>query len=127
MNLHGIASGIVSAVNPMVNARMQVSTGYATAIDGHRVPSYAPTRVVRAQIQSLTSGDLMQLSGLNLNGEKRAIYLTGNLDGVSRPDNKGGDLVTFPDGSIWLVVSILENWYMSNGWMKVAVTRQNKS
>jgi hypothetical protein len=124
MNLNGIVSVCVAAVNPMVTATYSKSTGYTTAGDGSRVPTYAAPIAMSAQIQSLQYNDLQQISGLNINGEKRAIYLNGNWEGVSRPDGKGGDMITLPDGSVWLVVQVLENWAFQDGWVKVAVVRQ---
>lgn len=96
MNLHGIASGIISAVNPMVPARVDVSTGYTTASDGNRTPTYRTVTGVSAQVQALTYRDLIQVEGLNLNGTRRAIYFNGRVDGLVRVENKGGDLVTLP-------------------------------
>lgn len=125
MNLHAIASGAIASVNPMLTLTIQASTGYTTAPDGSRVPSYAPPVSVQGQVQSLTYNDLTQLEGLALQGEKRAVYLNGNWSGVVRPDGKGGDLIAFPDGTVWLVVQVLENWGSLDGWVKVAVTRQN--
>jgi hypothetical protein len=78
--------------------------------------------IVPAQIQSLTFRDLQQIDGLNLQGNRNGIYFYGQIDGIVRPDNKGGDLITFPDGSIWLVAMVLEDW---PDWCKVAATRQN--
>lgn len=126
MNLHGIAVGAISAVNPQINASIRVSTGYSTQPDGTQVPSYADPIVVPAQVQSLTFGDLRQVDALNLNGTKRAIYLFGQYDGVVRPRIKGGDLVDIaaplPNSGAWLVAMVLEQWA---SWCKVAVVLQN--
>ncbi|WP_322030129.1 hypothetical protein [Paraburkholderia sp. J76] len=32
-----------------------------------------------------------------------------------------------PDGSLWLIALVLENWWLTDGWCKCAVTRQNGS
>lgn len=124
MNLHALVGPAVSAVNPMLTGQFQQSTGATTQADGKRTPSYAAAVPVQCQCQALTFKDLQQLSGLNLNGEKLGIYISGTWEGVSRPAAKGGDLITLPDGSIWLVVQQLENWGRTAGWTKVAVTRQ---
>jgi hypothetical protein len=124
MNLNAIVGPYVSAVNPWVVVSIQQSTGYTTSQDGRQVPSYAAPVAIQAQVQALQYNDMMQLDGINIEGERRAIYLNGNWDGVERPDGRGGDLITFPDGSIWLVVLVLENWGSTDGWVKVAVTRQ---
>jgi len=124
MNLHNIVGPCVAAINPWVIATIQASTGYATSDDGSRVPSYAAPVSVQIQAQALQYNDIAQIDSLNIQGERRAMYINGNWEGVARPDSKGGDLIALPDGSIWLVALVLENWASSDGWVKVAVTRQ---
>ncbi len=190
MNLHGIVSGAIGAVNPLVPAAVQISAGSSGNSAGKRTPLYqtpgvatasiagsvmtvsavtsgvlavgqllsgaaagttitglgtgtggpgtylvAPSQtlasreidtslVVDAQVQALTYDDLRQIDGLNLNGTRRAIYLSGELDGVVRSKLKGGDLITLSDGpnaGTWLVAHVLEQW---EDWVKVAVTLQ---
>jgi hypothetical protein len=41
-----------------------------------------------------------------------------------RTDQKGGDLLTMPDGSVWLVAMVLEHWA---DWTSVAITLQDGS
>ena len=125
MNLHAIVSPCVAAVNPWVTVTIQQSTGYVSNPDLSRTPTYADPVEALAQIQSLQYNDIAQLDGLNIQGERRAIYLNGNWEGLVRDDQKGGDLITFPDGSVWLVALVLENWAGTDGWVKLAVTRQN--
>jgi hypothetical protein len=127
MNLHGIVGPYVSAINPWVTASVRKSQGYATNPDGKRVPSYAPATDIQAQKQPLQYRDLVQVDGLNINGEKCALYITGDYQAVVRSDKEGGDLITLPDGSVWLVVMQLENWHMTSDWVKVACTKQNGS
>jgi len=131
MNLMTLTSGIVSAINPMVSCILQVSTGYTKSPDFKQVPSYADPVTVQGQVQSLQYRDLLQIEGLNLQGTRRAIYLQGDVEGLVRPDSKGGDLITMPDGTVWLVAIVLENWNpldnSQSGWVKVCVTLQNKS
>lgn len=130
MNLHGIAAPLIGVVNPFVPVTIKVSTGYTTENDGTRVPSYTFLYDVPAQIQALSFGDLRQLDGLELNGEKRKIYLSGQFDAVNRPRATGGDLITFPDGNTWpfgtewLTVQSLEQW---PDWCSLAVTLQNNT
>lgn len=128
MNLHNIANAYVTAVNPNLPGVFRRSTGSTTSADGTRVPTYATGVPLVAQVQALQYKDLMQLDGLNINGEKRAMYVNGNWEGVSRPANKGGDIITLDgDGSVWLIVLVLENWASSAGWNKIAVVKQNGS
>lgn len=127
MNLNSIVAPIVAAINPPMSVTVQQSSGSTIAADGSRVPTYLAPVTLSAQVQSLTYSDLQKLDGLNIQGEKRALYLNGNWQGVIRPDGRGGDLVTLPDGSVWLTTMVLENWSLADGWVKIAITRQNGS
>ncbi len=124
MNLHKIARSVISQVNPSVTASIQKSTGYTTQPDGTRTPTYGTASYVRVQSQAMTSGDLQQVSGLNITGERRTIYLSGNWEGVCRQDGDGGDIITMPDKSVWLVVQVAENWGGKEGWVKLLCVRQ---
>lgn len=124
MNLHGIVAPTISAVNPLVQVSVKVSTGYSTAPDGKRVPTYAKAVTVLAQIQPLTGGELHHLDALNLQGDFQGIYINGRIDGLVRGENKGGDLITLSNGDVYLVTTVLESW---PDWTKVAATLQNGS
>ncbi len=124
MNLHALVAPYVSAVNPMIIAGWQQSNGATKNADYSSTPTYAPSVNVQVQMQALTYKDLMQLDGININGEARAMYVNGNIEGVNRPDARGGDLFTLPDMSVWLVVHVLENWSATAGWTKVACVKQ---
>lgn len=122
MDLHGIASSAIGAVNPFVPVTISISTGSTTNADGSRTPTYSdPIDGVMAQVQPMTFSDLRQTEGLNLQGTKRGIYLEGNIDAIVRLNQKGGDLITMEDGSVWLTVLILESWV---DWCKAAITLQ---
>lgn len=121
MNLHGIAAEYVGAVNPLVPIIIERSTGYTTNPDGTQVPTYATPTTVIAQVQALSAGDLRQIEALNIQGEKRAVYINGRTDGLIREDRKGGDLITF-NGIIWLNVQVMEYW---PDWCKFIITRQD--
>jgi hypothetical protein len=127
MNLHNIVGPCVAAVNPWVTATYKQSTGYATNPDGTRAPSYATPVSIQVQMQALQYRDLMQLEGLNIQGVRQAMYINGNIEGVDRASQRGGDLITLPDNSVWLVALVLEDWYGTDGWTKVAVTKQDGS
>jgi hypothetical protein len=127
MNLHQIVSGAVSAVNPFITVTIQASAGYTTNADGSRSPAYAAPVSIQAQRQALQYNDLVQLDGLNITGTRCKLYLNGNWNGVVRPDQKGGDLITMPDGSVWLVAFVAENWSDVDGWASVVCTLQNGS
>ena len=122
MNLHGIVSGAIGTVNPLVPVQIKVSTGYVTADDGTRLPGYAPPATVMAQIQALSYNDIIQADNLNIQGVRRKMYIQGEVDGLVRPNNKGGDLVLLPDGSTWLVAMVDEHW---PDWTAAIITLQN--
>jgi len=96
MNLNQIAGNAVQAIRPSVPGVVRVSTGYATGDDFSRTPTYRDVAGVPMWVDALTYKDLMQVDGLNLNGTRRAIYINGSVDGLVRPENKGGDLIFLP-------------------------------
>lgn len=77
------------------------------------------------QVQPMGFKDLMQVDGLNLNGIKKALYMNGTINGVVRVQLKGGDLITMPDKSVWLVVQPLEDFSPTSGWNKVCLVLQD--
>jgi hypothetical protein len=99
VNLHGIASGAVGIVNPMVPVEVRVSTGATTLDDGRRIPTYAAAVAGIGQVQPLSTGDIRQLDSLNIQGIERAIYLSGAVSGLVRAEGKGGDLVRVQGGA----------------------------
>jgi hypothetical protein len=79
-----------------------------------------------AQIQPMTWRDLQQVDGLNVQGVRWKVYLSGEVDGMVRSEKKGGDLVIVPAGSrhagTWLVTQVLEQF---PDWVCAAITLQN--
>lgn len=125
MNLHAIVAPYTATVNPLTQYLLYKSTGYTTSPDGSQVPNYAAPVTMYGDEQALQYNDIAQIGGLNVQGERRAIYLNGNWEGVVQPDGTGGDLLKkVSDGTIWLVVFVFENWADRDGWVKVAATRQ---
>src|SRR5512139_450392 len=102
MDLFAITAGAVSAVNPMLGVTIKLSSGYTQDATYKRTPAYTSVPAM-AQVQALSFRDIQQIEGLNLNGSRKAIYVEGDVDGLVRPNNHGGDLIVFPDGTIWLV------------------------
>ena len=125
MNLHTIASGAIAAVNPFQAVVIRTSTGAVVNPDGTRTPSYAAPVTVSGQVQQLTTRDLRQLEALSIQGSSRKVYLNGEVDAIVRVSQKGGDLLTLQDGSIWLTTHVLEQWDV--GWCAVACTLQDGS
>lgn len=126
MNLHSLVSPLIGIVNPPITVQIRRSTGYTRNPDGTRTPTYSDIATVKAQKQPLQYNDLMMTDGLNLQGERCKMYLQGDWDGIVRADQKGGDIITCPDGSTWLVAVQAENWGDQSGWTAVICTRQNQ-
>jgi hypothetical protein len=124
MNLHDIVSGAIGVVNPPITAMISKNLGYTTSGSGTRTATYAVGVPVEVQRQSLIYEDMVQIEGLNLQGEICSFYIDGNWQGVVRGDGVGGDLITLPSGTTWLVVRLLENWRETDGWVKVCAVRQ---
>lgn len=125
MNLHAIVSGAIGAVNPFITVTIQPSTGYTTSADGTRVPSYGTTVTTSAQKQPLQYNDIQQLDSLNIQGSRCKLYVNGSLNGIVRATGEGGSVVTLPDGSIWLVAVVTEDWGTPTGWTAALCTLQN--
>lgn len=129
MNLHGLVRGVITTVNPDVTATLLQSTGYGTAPDGSRTPTYSSTtRLV--QVQALSAREIQHLDGLNITGVLRKVFLNGDWHSVYRPGNTGGDKFQFGAsapvpinlrGTTWLVVQVLETW---PDWCSLAIQLQ---
>ncbi len=109
---------------------IQVSNGSTIQSDGTSVPTYCDPVTVSADVQALSGGDIQHMDALNIQGRKMAFYINGNIDGLIRVNNQGGDLITVVSGgnnpqlvgSVWLVSEISEYW---PDWCKVLAVLQN--
>lgn len=129
LNLHGIVRGAITSVNPDVLAQWRESNGSTTGADGRQSPTYTDHDDVRLQVQALTAKELQHPALISVQGVKRAVYMFGTVQGVSKPQAKGGDILKFPMVSggpslSWLVVTELEQWDPAGSWSKVAVVLQ---
>lgn len=132
MNLHAIAAPLVGIVNPPVDGSWLKSTGYTTGANGKRAPTYAAAVPLSMQVQGLTGPELKLVDALNIQGVLRAVHLPGDVRGVDRKDDGGGDLLKFSDGAsvpeglrdtTWKVTLVMETWD-SAGWCRVIITKQ---
>jgi len=123
MNLNAIAAGLTRAVNPPSDAILWIGTGqYDVTADGRQTPRWAAQFPVTIDVQELTSKDLRQLDGLNVQGVNNVAYISGEMNAVSRVRRKGGDMVTLPErGESYLVATVIEQWA---DWCKVALVLQ---
>jgi len=124
MNLLSMSRGMIQAVVPAVPLVVQVSTGETVNGAGKPTPTYAAPVTVQGNIQPISYKDIQILDGLNLQGTRQRIYLYGHIDGLVRVSNKGGDLITDPDGNVWLVALVEEQWPT---WVACLATLQNGS
>lgn len=122
MKLHSIVSRAIGAVNARQLVTIQISTGYATNPQGKRVPSYAAPQMAYASIQALQYNDIVQADGMQIQGVRRKLYIHEEVEGLVRANNKGGDIVTLADGTVWLVALIAEHWPT---WTAAIITLQN--
>lgn len=121
MNLHGIASPVIGAVNPYKPLRITQSTGYTTNAAGHRTPT---TKIIdtTGQVQNTSARELQQLMGMGIEGDISMVWVVGNYGGVIRADRKGGDLFEI-GGKCYLAVQVMESW---PDWCRVAVCLQTR-
>ena len=126
MNMHGLVRGAIQAVNPDIAIDYYQSNGFTQNASFEQVPAYVAVKGITGNAQALTNKDLKHEDLVSLQGTLRAVYCYGNIQGIVRPDNKGGDLMRFPQvpggtKQTWLVVTVLETW---PDWCKVAVVLQ---
>lgn len=127
LNLHGMVRGVITAVNSDITGTLRRSTGYTTAPNGTRTPTYSDT-TGRIQVQALSSTELKHVNDLNIQGVIRKVYLYGDWGGPIRADATGGDLLVFPrvkggPNATWKIVTTFETW-TDSGWCAVGVVLQ---
>lgn len=124
--------GAIGSVNPDTDIIYKQSTGNTQNAAFKQLPAFAADVELRGNVQALTGKDLKHEALQNIQGVLRGVYLYGNVQGVVRPDSKGGDLLVFPQSrggtpQTWLVVAVLETWAVeAEGWCKVAVCLQQR-
>jgi hypothetical protein len=127
VDLRGIVRGAIGVVNPDVQVAWLQYLTYTTDGSGASTPSYASAQTLCAQVQPLSTGQLMHMEQLNIQGVLRAVYLRGAVAGAVREDGTGGDLLQFPEvpggaQRTWLVVEVPEQW---PDWCRVICRLQN--
>ena len=121
MNLHGLASGVTRSVNPMMACQWSKNTGATTAIGGKRTPTYATPVTISAQVQQLTAADIKHMNNQNIASITRKVWSSTILTATDREAGVGGDLLTLPDGTTWLVVQLMEVW---SDWCSALIQKQ---
>lgn len=130
IDLRGIANAAIQVINPNLPITVSMPNGYA--IDPatlFQVPVYT-TLQVEGNVQTLSSDDLSQIDGLNIEGTLRAVYLYGNFNGILRPDQQPNTVLRFSTNESgvtkvrdWNVFKVLEVW---QDWCKVAIVLQTE-
>ncbi|MDI2091679.1 hypothetical protein [Commensalibacter oyaizuii] len=121
MKIHDLVRGMIATVNPNIIGSIYRSKGYA--LNGtQQEPLYEDPVQVELQIQSLLGDVLKHSHFLNQQGERKVVYVNGQVFGIDRVRGAGGDLLEFY-GRRWLVVQRLESWEGSD-WCKVVVVAQ---
>jgi hypothetical protein len=121
-----IANQVSQVTNPNISVTWLKSTGYTTSASGARTPT-TTSQVISAQVQGLGSEDLKHTDGLNIQGVMRSVHIFGNVQGVVRIDQQGGDILQFqelPGGAIrnWKAIQVMETWPT---WSRVLVALQS--
>lgn len=126
MNLHGIVRGAIGAVNADIAAQWRVSAGSTQGANFKQVPAYTAAVPVRIQAQPLKASDLRLVEALGMAGVFRSVHMFGLNQGITRPNQKGGDYLFFPQApglaaQPWLTVQVMEQW---PDWCRVLVNLQ---
>ena len=108
MNLHGLVVGLVGNVNANRTITLKRFDGMQQNQYFERSANYVESQIL-AQVQALSSDQLHAVNNMNLQGEMRSVFTSEQLRGVSKPDQKGGDILNF-DGHDWLVVHVNETF-----------------
>lgn len=141
LNVSAVSAGVLQAGQTLADAGPTLLagtmvTGFISGLNGgaglysisqqQTVAAEAMTTSMSiiAQVQPLSASDLTHVDRLNLQGSHRAFWFSSMIRGIVRVALKGGDLLTLPDGSIWLVNQPVEQWSQS-GWSHVIGTLQN--
>lgn len=128
-NLHSLAVGQISAINPQLLCLIRHSEGVMQTLpDGKQVPQYSDPQMMQAQVQSLSYSDIQHMDSLNIQGTRRSIYLWGSQQNIVRVTKQGGDVIEFPSaipgfpaGTKWLVALVPDTY---QGWCHVLCTLQ---
>lgn len=119
MNLHGVVTPAISAVNPPSYVTIEKSIGYTTDVDGTQIPQYCIYKG-NVNVQALAAHELAHLNSLNIQSVTHKLYAFGNLNSVVRDAAEGGDLLNI-NGDLWKVVHVFEAWA---DWCAVGIKRQ---
>ena len=121
MGLHDLVGNIIGVINPQMTCQWYDYAGFTTAAGGKRTPSYNGPYAISVQVQQLTAADLAHMNDMNSSAITRKVWTDTILTGVDRAAQMGGDKLVLPDGTVWLVVQILETW---PDWCSAIIQKQ---
>jgi hypothetical protein len=98
-------------------------TYYVTGAQTVPTESMSTFVKIKGQVQPVSNA-LRRDQSLNLEGVTKSVYTNGLMSGVVRAALKGGDQLTLPDGSVWLVTAVPEEWNLTAGWTLAVITLQ---
>lgn len=107
IDVHGMANAAIQIVNNDKPGYWIRSIGYTVNEDGTQEPKYS-VHEITAQVQPVAHS-LVQSYGLNMDSPMKSIYIRGDVRGIRRRDETGGDLVAV-DGDVYKVVTVSESW-----------------
>jgi hypothetical protein len=121
VSLHDLVANLIGAINPQMTCQWYKNTGIVTAIGGVVAQSYSPAVPIQCQVQQLTAADIKHMQDLNQSGITRKVWCDQILTGIDRAAGLGGDRLVLPDGTIWLVVQVVEVWH---DWCSATICKQ---
>lgn len=127
LNLHNIARGAITRVFDDEAITLYQAAGQKNVL-GKVTPVYKPPQAVKGNIQPLNADTLKHLEQLNDTAATAEAFLYSDcplpVSGIERqPLARGGDIILRPDGTYWLVTSVIEDWTAA-GWVSVGIVKQ---
>ena len=109
MKIHTLANRLIVNVNPNIKATLKKFTGLVKNEFYEQTPTYIESEII-VQAQAL-SGDQLKMVDFNqFQSELMSVITSEELKGVSKPDQYGGDILSF-NGHEWLVIMINETYH----------------
>lgn len=120
IDLYGMASGALNAVEPLREIQIFQSTGEEQTYGYGMRASYSNPQPILADVQSVSGQDIQFVQNIAQQGDYRVVYLQASAHAINCPLGCNGDLLFF-DGTMWKITQVLEEW---DNWRKVFVTRE---
>lgn len=127
LNLHHVVRGVITSIHPDETCVLYQSIGQRN-VKGKVTPVYAEPKVIKANIQPLSTDALTHMEAMNQTpcDEQAFLYSEPDLpvSGAHRlPITRNGDFIGRDDGTYWLITSVIKDWSW-DGWANVGLKRQ---